>query len=141
MAGGAGSQHQPREVQVPLALPRGVRAVDVAELALEALVDDAVLLGAGQPAGVLVVVAVDQLEQAGERGAEPDAQPAPVAQVEHARELLPEVGVVEVLGVVGVVGGRHIQLVTARATDTVLAELTPDRTAGRSVHRSLHCPP
>ena len=104
--------------------PGDVGAVDVAELALEALVDDLVLLGAGEPAGVLVVVAVDQLEQRRERGAELEAQPAAVAQVVHAGELLPEVGVVEVLGVVGVVGGRHIQLVTARATDTVLAELT-----------------
>ena len=83
---------------VPLVLARHVRAVDVAELALEALVDDLVLLGRRQPAAVLVVVAVDQLEQRRERRAELEAQPAAVTQVVDPRQLLAEVGLVEVRG-------------------------------------------
>jgi len=46
-------------------LPGDVRAVDVAELALEALVDDLVLLLGAEAAGVLVVEPVDVLEQRG----------------------------------------------------------------------------
>ncbi len=76
-----GAQHQPREVEVPLVQLGDVRTVDVAELALEALVDDLVLFGRGESAGVLVVVLVDHLEQRRERRAELEAEPTAVAQV------------------------------------------------------------
>ena len=88
--------------------PGDVGALDVAELALEALVDDLILLRPGEPAGVLVVVAVDEFEQRRERAAELRAQTAPVADVEDPCQLLADVRVVEVLGVMGVVGDRHI---------------------------------
>jgi hypothetical protein len=102
-----GAEHEAGEVEVPLALARHVGAVDVAELAVEALVDHLVLLGAGEPGRVLVVVAVDGLEERGERVAELEAEPAAVAQVVDPGELLAEVGVVEVPRVERVVGGRH----------------------------------
>ena len=101
------AQHQPGEVQLPLVLPGDVRAVHVAELALEALVDDLVLLGRRHLGRVLVVVLVDEVEQRGERRAELEAQPAAVAQVVDPVHLLAEVGLVEVAGVEGVVGGGH----------------------------------
>ena len=56
VAGGRGPQHQAGEVDGPLALARDVRAVDVAALALEALVHDPVLLVPGQRGRALVVV-------------------------------------------------------------------------------------
>src|ERR687897_700580 len=54
-----GSEHEPGEVELPFVLTRDVGAVDVAELAVEALVDDLALLGPGELGGVLVVVPVD----------------------------------------------------------------------------------
>jgi hypothetical protein len=95
-------------------LARRVRAVDVAELALEALVDDPVLLRWREPARILVVVAVDHLEQRRERGAELEAQPAAVAQVVDPRQLAADVGLVDVEGVMRVVGGRHVRLIIPR---------------------------
>ena len=117
----------------PLVLAGGVRAVDVAELALEALVDDLVLLGRRQPAGVLVVVPIDHLEQRRERRAELEAQPAAVAQVEDAGQLAADVGLVEVLRVLGVVGvvmrvrREHRTLPDAHGSDRAA-----ERRAGRS---------
>ena len=80
-----------------------VGAVDVAELALEALVDDLVLLDGREPAGVLVLVLVDVREERGEGGAELEAETAPVAQVVDAGELLADVCLVQVLRVLRVV--------------------------------------
>ncbi len=89
---------------------RGVRAVDVAQLALEALVDDLVLLGGCQSAGVLIVVTVDHLEKRRERGAELEAQPAALAQVVDPGQFVADVGFVEVLRVLGVVDRCHTGL-------------------------------
>ena len=88
-------------------LIRGVRTVDVAELALEALVDDLVLLRWGHPAGVLVVVLVDVGEERRERRAELEAELASVTQVVHPGELPANVGLVEVHRVMGVVRRGH----------------------------------
>ena len=97
--------HEAREVELPLV--RGhVGALHVAELALVALVDDLVALGVGQLRDVAVVL-VDEAEQRRERGAQVEAEPAPVAQVEDPVELLAERGRVEVLGIGGVVRGGH----------------------------------
>ena len=87
--------------------PGDVRAVDVAELAVEALVDDLVLLAGGEPGRVLVVVRVDEREQRRERRAELEAEPAAVAEVVDPGQLAAEVGLVEVLRVERVVGGGH----------------------------------
>jgi hypothetical protein len=84
-----------------------VGAVDVAQLALEALVDHLILLRWCQPAGILVGVTVDELEQRRKRCTELEAQPAPVAQVVDTCQFPPDIGLVEVLRVFGVVCGRH----------------------------------
>ena len=78
-----------------------------AQPALEALVDDAVLLGRREPAGVNVptpVLRVEHLEQRRERGAQRQAPPTPAAHVEHPRQLVAYVGFVGVGGVLRVVG-------------------------------------
>ena len=104
-----GPQHQSREVDGPLVLIGHVRAVDVAELAVEAEVDDLVLLGGREPGRVLIVVPIDHLEQRRERVAELEAQPAAVTEVVDAGELLAEVTLVHVPRVERVVGRRHPQ--------------------------------
>src|SRR3954465_2976581 len=86
---------------------RDVGALDVADLALEALVDDLVLLALGELGRVLVLVPVDEVEQRREAGAQVPAQPAPVTQVVDPGELVTQVGLVEVLRVPGVVRHRH----------------------------------
>ena len=86
--GRCGPQHQPREVDRQLAPAGDVGTVEVAELALEALVDHLVLLGPGQAGrSSAAVVAVDEPEQRRERAAEVGAQAAPVAHVEDPGEL------------------------------------------------------
>src|SRR5258706_371000 len=106
-----GSQHEPREVDVPVTLPGDIRAVHVAELALEALVVDLVLLGLGQIGGpmvvTVVVVAVDSGEERREGAAELGAQLAAVAKVEDPGELLTNRGLVEVPRVFRVVRRGH----------------------------------
>jgi hypothetical protein len=88
-------------------LVRHVGAVDVAELAVEAEIDDLVLLRRREPGRVLIVVLVDHLEQRRERVAELEAQPAAVTEVVDAGELLPEITLVHVPRVQRVVRGRH----------------------------------
>ena len=97
--------HQPWEVELPL-VRWHVGALHVAELALVALVDDLIPFRIGQRRGV-PVVGVDEPEHRGERRAQVEAQPAPVAQVEDAVDLVSERGRVEVLGISGVVRGGH----------------------------------
>ena len=106
-AGLLGAQHEAGEVEVPLALARDVRAVHVAELAVEAFVDDLVLLGRAHATGVLVVVPVDVVEERRERRAELEAQATAVAQVVDPGQLLAHVDLVEVLRVERVVRRRH----------------------------------
>src|SRR5690606_17473875 len=77
------------------------------ELALEALVDDLVLLRRREPAGVLVVEAVDEREQRRERRAELEAESTTVTQVVDTRELLTHIGFVQGLGMMRVVRRRH----------------------------------
>ena len=86
-----------------------VRAVDVAELAVEAEIDDLVLLVRREPRRVLIVVTIDHLEQRRERVAELEAQPAAVTEVVDAGELLAEITLVDVPRVERVVDGRHPQ--------------------------------
>src|SRR3546814_5277710 len=102
-----GPQHQAEEVELPLVLTRDVRAVHGAELAVEALVDDLVLLRGGELGRVLVVVVVDRREHRWERRAELEAQPAAVAQVVDPDHLLAQVRLVEVPRVERVLGGGH----------------------------------
>jgi hypothetical protein len=89
-------------------LARNVGAVDVAELALEAFVDDLVLFGDRQLSRVLVVVLVDELEERRERRAVLETQTTTVAEVVDTRQLFPNVGLVEVLRMVRVVGDRQV---------------------------------
>jgi hypothetical protein len=92
------------EVELELvAVAGGVGALDLAQLALEALVHDPVLVGAGQAGDVAVVLVVDEVEQAGERVAVLEAHAAAVADLEHADDLLVEGVLVPIDGVVGVV--------------------------------------
>ena len=104
---GVGTQHQAREVEVPLVQLGNVRAVDVAELALEALVDDLVLLGRCQASGVLVVVFVDHLEQRRERGAELETETTSVTQVVDPGQFLANIRLVEVDGILRVIRRCH----------------------------------
>ena len=102
-------QHEPREVDHELLLALGhVRAHDVAELALVALVDDALVLAVGEHLHVVgaVVVGVDHLEQRAEARAQADADPAVAAGLERAVALGTRRGRVEIAGVEGVVE-RH----------------------------------
>ena len=105
-----GSQHQAREVELPLVQLGDVRAVDVAQLALETLVDDTVLLGGREAPGVLVIVGVDHLEQGRERGAEFEAQATAVTQVVDPCQFIADVCLVEILGMLRVVGSGHDSL-------------------------------
>src|SRR5436190_12074860 len=72
--------HQAREVDRP-AVRRRVGAVRVAEVAAEAQVDDAPILGRRERRAVPVVLLVRRVEQVGERGAEVVAAPAAGADV------------------------------------------------------------
>ena len=79
---------QVRKVELELvALLRGVRAGELALLALEAAREHLALLAAGQGAGVAVLDLVDDLEEILEGVAVLEAHPAPVADVEGAVEL------------------------------------------------------
>ena len=101
------AQHEARKVERPFVQTRDVGTIDVAQLALEAFVDDLVLLGDGELAGVLIVVLIDEFEESRERRAVLEAQTAAVAQVVHTRELGPNIGLVEVVRMVRVVRDRH----------------------------------
>jgi hypothetical protein len=108
------THHQSGEVKIPLGLTGYVGAVDVAELALEALVDDLVLLRWSHRGRILFWICVDELEEGGERTTKLETESAPVAQVVDPSHLFSEVGLDKVLGVQGVVGGGHriLQTVT-----------------------------
>ena len=115
-----------------------VRAVDVAELALEALVDDLVLLRRRHPAGVLIVVSVDHLEQRREGRAELEAQTASVAQVVDPRQFLADIGFVRVERMLRVVCGRHAgDLSCAAGRREVAAEGACGGAGGRSLTRPV----
>ena len=102
-----GTQHESREIKLPLVQLRDIWAVDVAEFALEALVDDLVLLSRGHSARVAVVVPIDHLEQRRERRAKLEAQPAAMTQVIDARQFPANVSFVEIERMLGVVRDRH----------------------------------
>ena len=61
-----GAQHETGEVECPFVQFRNVRAVHVTQLALEAFVDNLILLGNRESAGILIVVLVDVGEKCGE---------------------------------------------------------------------------
>ena len=102
-----GAQHEARKIERPFVLSGNVGTVDVAELALEAFVDDLVLLGDRELARILIVVLVDKLEEGWKRRAVLEAQATPVAQVVNTRQFLAYVGLVEILRMFRVVGDRH----------------------------------
>jgi hypothetical protein len=85
---------------------RDVGALDVADLALEALVDDLVLLGLRE-LGRIAVVAVDELEQRRERRAQVEAEATAVTEVVDPGQLVAQVTLVELLRVLRVVRGGH----------------------------------
>jgi hypothetical protein len=109
-----GTHHQSGEVKIPLGLTGYVGAVDVAELALEALVDDLVLLGWSHRRCILFWICVDELEEGGKRTAKLETESAPMAEVVDPSHFFSEVGLDKVFGVQGVVGGGHriLQTVT-----------------------------
>ncbi len=86
---------------------RGIRAVDVTQLALKTLVDDLVLLCRCEPCRVLVVVGIDEVEQRWKRCAELETQAAAVAQVIDTGEFVSKVVFDEVLRVERVIGSGH----------------------------------
>ena len=90
-------QHQLREVDAPfLFLIRRIRTDDETELALIALVDDALVLLTGQLAGVVAPTRlVDHLEQRPEARAELDADPAITADVKRSIALDPRGSLIE----------------------------------------------
>ena len=100
-----GPHHEPREVELPL-VGRHIWTLQVTELALVALVDHTVLFDRGHRRHV-AFVRVDEVEQRRERRAQVEAQSAALAQIEDATELAPQIPLVEVPRVGGVVGGGH----------------------------------
>ena len=104
-----------REVELELVLlARRVRALHLAQLALEARVHHAVGLAGGDLRDVAVVLAVDQVEQHREAVAVLEAHAAAVAQLEGPRDLLRERRLVPVLRLVGIVGEPVRRLVRDR---------------------------
>ena len=103
-----GAQHQAWEVEIPLVQPGDVRTVDIAKLAIEALVDDLILLGRCQATCILIVVLVDHLEQRRKCGAELEAETTAVAQVVDPRQLFACVCLIEVLRILRIVNGSHV---------------------------------
>ena len=104
--------HELREVELVLVLvPRRVRALHLAQLALEAGVHHPVRLGGGELADVAVVLLVDEVEQDREAVAVLEAHAAAVADLEGPRDLLLQargVPVARLLGVVGKPVGRLV---------------------------------
>src|SRR5262249_9514244 len=100
------------EVELELVvLAASVRALDLAQLALEAEVHDAVGLRPAQAPHVARVLLVDQAEEGRERVAVLEAETTPVTDLEGALHLLGERGRIPVLGfrrVVGEAVGRPI---------------------------------
>ena len=91
------AEHQLRKVDAPFLFLIGrVGTDDVAELALVALVDDALVLLIGQLTGVVAPTRfVDHLEQRSEARAELDANPAVAADVERSIALDPRGSLIE----------------------------------------------
>lgn len=84
-----------------------IRAVDVTQFALEALIDDVILLERRHPACVEVDMTIDVAKEGRERWAELDAPTTAVARVEHTSELHTSVGLVEVHRMMWIVGNGH----------------------------------
>ncbi len=102
-----GAPNQPRDVDARLVSSRRVGTVDGATLAVEAGVDHLVLVGRRQTTGIVVGMAVDHLEQRRERPTQTHAALTAMADLEDSAEFGAHVGLVEILGVRGVVDGRH----------------------------------
>ena len=102
-----------REVELELVLvARGVGALHLAQLALEAGVHHAVGLAGGDLVDVALVLLVDQLEQDREAVAVLEAHAAAVTQLEGARQLLLQrlgVPVLRLFGIVGEAVGRLVR--------------------------------
>ena len=85
-----------------------IGAVDVAEFALEAFINNLILLCWSQATRILIVVSIDIGKQSRKRCAVLKAQTTPVAEVVHARELFTQVGLIEVVRMIWIVSNGHV---------------------------------
>jgi hypothetical protein len=88
----------------------GVGTLDVAELALIAGIDDELGFLRGEGADV-AIMAIDGVEELGKGGAEIEAEPAAMTDLEDALEFLGQGGLVPVERVVRIVGQTRCGLV------------------------------
>jgi hypothetical protein len=84
---------------------RDVRAIDVAQLALETFVGNVVLLRRRHLARILIVMLIDVVEKRWKRWAELETQTTAMTKVVDTLKLVASVGLVEVQRMVGVVDG------------------------------------
>ena len=89
-------------------LIRCVRAIDVTKFALEAFVNDVVLLCGCHLARVLIIVNVDVRKKCWERRAKLEAQATSMTEVVHTLELVTSVCLVEIHRVFWVVCDCHL---------------------------------
>lgn len=100
---GRGAGHQAREIQLKSVLVvRRVGAFYVAQFALIAGVEDAVMFGRRERAHA-AVMPVDRLKQLGKRRAQIEAQPAAVANLEYSLDLAGERRLIPVERIIGVI--------------------------------------
>ena len=104
---GVCTKHEAREIKCPFVKFGNVRAHDVTQFALEALVSNVILLSRRHLACVLIVVRIDVRKQRWERRAKLKAQTTTVTQVVHALELFASVGLVEIERVMRIVNCCH----------------------------------
>ena len=86
---------------------RNVRAIDVTQFALEALVGNLVLLSRRQPASVLIFMLIDITKQRWKRRAELKAQTTSMAKVVYASEFLANICLIGVQRMFWVVSNCH----------------------------------
>ena len=105
---GVGAQHKAREIESPFVKFGNIRAHDVTQFALEALVSNVILLSRRHLACILIVVRINVRKQRWKRRAKLKAQAATVAQVVHTLEFLAGVCLVEIERVMRIVNGGHV---------------------------------
>ena len=105
---GVCAKHEAREIECPFVKFWNVRAHHVTQLALEAFVNNVILLSRSHLPCILIVVHVDIREQCWERRAKLKAQTTAMTQVVHALEFFTSVCLVEIQRVMRIVDSGHV---------------------------------
>ena len=110
MAHRISAQHQTRKIKFPFTLSRNIRAVDITQFALEALVNDLVLLSRRQTASILIFVLINEVKKRRKRRTELEAQTTTVTEIVNTSEFIAYVFLIEILRMLGIVRNRHVEI-------------------------------